>query len=180
MSRQDHRFEAEAFPRLVTARDGAALVLRHVEAADAPHVRAAYDEWTEEEKRNRCLFQLPHLSEAQAAELAAIADPERHFCLVLTPPEEPRRLLAGARLIADRDGRAAEFAVSVRHAMHHRGLGELVLAAALEEGRRRGVREVWGLIGIGNAPMRNVAGRLGFAFSRNEDDVATVVARRVL
>lgn len=56
-----------------------------------------------------------------------------------------------------------EVAVFVHQDARGRGFGKLLLAALIEEARRRGLRKVWGTTELDNVPMLRLARSLGFS-----------------
>lgn len=168
-------------PRLwrATAKDGARYVVRPLVPSDAPAMRRAWRTVSPEDRMMRALRALPELPERLARQLCSV-DPERDVALVFTPEDRADELVGGARLMRDRAGDGAEYAVSVVSDRHGQGLGRMALALALEVGREIGLREAWGMVSRGNAPMRGLARSLGFTEHPDPDDPTIIVTRRAL
>jgi acetyltransferase len=79
------------------------------------------------------------------------------------------RLDAVGRFCRDPDGRGAEFALVVRENRRHLGMGSLLLKKLIEVAAGRGLDRLWGQISADNAAMLDLARRLGFALSEDED-----------
>lgn len=99
-------------------------------------------------------------------------------CLGLPPREDPTPWLdrlapysnflveVNGRLVAHgalcNDAQKGEVAVFVHQDFRNRRFGKLLLAALVEEGRRLGLRRVWGMTDLDNIPMLRLAQSLGF------------------
>ncbi len=165
------------YPKWVTARDGARLRLRHIRPDDAVSLQRGYDMYSDRQKRLRMLDTVPHLTDEMARDFATIARPDCEFCLVLTPEEDDSDVLGGARLMGAPGREDAEFSVSIRADQQGRSLGRISLQAALDEGRARGMRHVWGIISRKNAAMLALAERLGFRIEADPDDFSLMIGR---
>ncbi|GMG82251.1 hypothetical protein LNKW23_14640 [Paralimibaculum aggregatum] len=167
-------------PRIVTARDGTRLRLRPIRPADWQGVRQGFESWSAEQKRQRMLGAIEHLSDTAAQRFATLRDPAHEICLVLAAEDDDSDLLGGARLVGAPGRDDGEFAVSIRGDAQGRGLGRLALEAVLAEGPARGITRAWGLIGRRNEGMLALARRLGFALRAFPDDMALLLAEKDL
>ena len=100
-------------------------------------------------------------------------------CLGLPPRKEPNFWLenlsafpnfvvvAGDRIVAHAalcdDGESGEVAVFVHQDFRGKKLGKRLLNALLEEARRSGLKEIWGMTELDNVPMLRLARSLGFS-----------------
>jgi acetyltransferase len=155
--------------RKLTLWDGREVLLRPIRPEDAKAHQRAFAASAEEDRRMRYFTSLRELSDEAAARSTQI-DYDREMALVAVDPAEPTELLGGARIIADPDNRAAEFAVSVRSSMKGTGLGPLALGMILDYAYDRGIQQVWGTVLRENKAMIAVAERLGFRRERDPDD----------
>ncbi|SET39225.1 GNAT family N-acetyltransferase [Oceanicella actignis] len=160
-------------PQIIVAADGRRFRLRPIRPSDAPALMEGYETLPDRQKWFRMLHAVPHLTPELARRLCTI-DPARDVCLVLEP-EQGGPIVAGARLMGDGAG-AAEFAVSVRGDHQGLGLGRAALRAALEAGRRMGLRRIWGEIAAQNGPMLGLARSLGFSLRPDPDEPGLVLA----
>lgn len=168
-------------PRLWRAegRDGSRYLIRPLVVGDAEALVRAYAEQNPDDRLSRLLAALPRLPLPLARKLCDV-DPERDLALVLTPEDAPETLVAGARLMRDREGDGAEFAVSVASRLQGQGLGRIALETVLDAAPEIGVRRVWGSILRSNAPMRGLARKLGMRERRDPDDRMLVIAEMTL
>ena len=159
--------------QMLTLYDGREVLLRPMRPEDGEGLKDAFAATDEADRRMRLFTSLRELSNEMAARLTQI-DYDREMALVAVDPREPRKLLGGARIIADPDNRTAEYAVSVRSAMKGTGLGPKVLARVLDYAEQRGIQQVWGTVLRENKPMLAVCERLGFRRQRDDDDPEAV------
>jgi acetyltransferase len=106
-------------------------------------------------------------------------DEVRHFAFVaLRGPSGARaaRVAASAMMVADPDGRAAEFAVFVDRRDAGQRLGTHLLHCLIAEARGHGIATLHGLILADNHDMIDLARRLGFALLCELDDPGCVRA----
>ena len=99
-----------------------------------------------------------------AARLTQI-DYDREMAFVLADPK-PAGLAdihGVARMHADPDNVAAEYAVIVASGEKGRGLGYLLMRALIDHAKRRGLKELFGHVMRSNAAMLKLCGELGFA-----------------
>jgi acetyltransferase len=157
----------------LTLYDGREVLLRPMRPEDGEGLKDAFVATDDADRRMRLFTSLRELSDEMAARLTQI-DYDREMALVAVDPAEPGKLLGGARIIADPDNRAAEYAVSVRSSMKGTGLGPKVLARVLDYAEQRGIRQVWGTVLRENKPMLAVCERLGFRRLRDDDDPEAV------
>ncbi len=100
-------------------------------------------------------------------------------CLGLPPRKEPQIwldnlsvfpnfvVLVGDRIAAHAalcdDGDSGEVAVFVHQDFRSRHFGKMLLAALIDEARRKGLKKVWGMTDLDNVPMLRLARSLGFS-----------------
>jgi acetyltransferase len=99
--------------------------------------------------------ELPH---AWAARLSQI-DYDREMALVALAGAS---VLGVARLAADPEGEAAEFALLVRSDHHRRGIGTLLMTDLLAYARSRNLKRMWGDVMWSNTTMIKLMKGLGF------------------
>lgn len=155
----------------LTLRDGRALDLRPVRAADEPLVINLLQRLDPEEVRLRFFMLIRSFTHDMAARMTQV-DYDRELSYVVLPAAAPHRIVAMATLVADPDAAGAEFAVLVHHDWAGLGLGRHLLERLLQLARERGIGEVHGDVLAENAAMLAVCRRLGFAQRRDPDDPA--------
>jgi len=142
--------------------NGRELLLRPIDARDAPALRAGFATLTPEEVRMRFLHPMTELGEELARKLAS-PDPAREFALVAAEPLPPGEALVGAVARASIEGDAAEFAILVARPLARLGLGAWMLRRLVQWARRRKVRRVCGDVLLENDAMLHLAKSLGFS-----------------
>ncbi|MCZ7565801.1 MAG: GNAT family N-acetyltransferase [Burkholderiales bacterium] len=176
-ARPADRFAIRPYPRelerTLTLRDGTAVRMRPIRPEDARAMQRAFLRMTPLDRRMRLFAPMRELRDDLAVRGTAI-DYDRELALVIEDPTQPGELWGGARIVADPDGATAEYAVSTRSDVQRRGIGEVSLRAVLDYARARGIETVHGIVLRENAPMRDLARRLGFRETRTPDDPETV------
>lgn len=162
---RSRRLAAPWSEQLVLA-NGRELVVRPIEPADAPMLRAGFAVLTPEEVRMRFLHPVSELTEDVARRLATI-DREREFALVAAEPLPPGEALVGAVVRASLDEpedgiRNADFALIVARPLAGFGLGNHLLRRLLQWCRRKRVAIVHGDVLAENDAMLKLVERLGF------------------
>jgi acetyltransferase len=79
------------------------------------------------------------------------------------------RMLGVARVIADPDGRRAEFAVLIGDPWQGKGVGARLLEKSLRIAKKRGIETVWGVVLRENRGMLTLARKLGFRVSASPE-----------
>jgi ribosomal protein S18 acetylase RimI-like enzyme len=146
---------------LVT-RDGRTLLLRPIEAADAPALRRAFDRMTPEQIRARFFYRMNELTEELADRLCHV-DPETTTAFVVTDVGDTAagaEIRGEARMHVDPVTETAEFALAVDPAFVAQGIGSTLLRRLLDECRRRGLVELWGDVLVDNHAMLDLARHL--------------------
>ncbi len=164
------RFAIRPYPagleRDIVLDSGERLSMRPIKPHDAPGLTELTASSSAEDVRLRfhgVLRQLPH---ALAARLTQI-DYDREQAFVALDADGA--IVGVARLIADPEGEAAEFAMLVRTDRQQHGLGRALLASLLDYARQRGLRSVWGDVLNDNVAMLTLADALGFRRGAADD-----------
>jgi len=98
-------------------------------------------------------------------------DPKLAYALIVTTEEAGREVAVGAgQFFIVAPGDRAEFALLLADEWQGSGIGTRVLQALVDEARRRGLRELYGEILAGNAPMLALARKLGFSLAPHPGD----------
>jgi acetyltransferase len=111
---------------------------------------------------------LPHVTAARFTQI----DYDREMALVLADEGVPGKadVHGVARLVADPDHRAAEFAIIVEQKLTGIGLGKWLMRRLVDYARSRGMHELFGDVLADNTAMRSLARSLGFVESRAAGD----------
>ena len=146
--------DGEAFRTL----DGQTLWLRPVRPDDIEALQRGFARLTPEQIRLRVFHRMNELS-PEMLHLLANVDPDRGAAFVATDAEGEIR--GEGRLYVDRTLDSAEFALIVDPSLTGKGVGRALLNRLLAESRRRGLRELWGLVLTENSAMLDLAAYLG-------------------
>ncbi len=153
-------------------RDGTLVLLRPIRPEDEPLLRELVKRMNPSDLRMRFFVPVKELDHELAARLSQL-DYDREMALLAMPSDEAGAL-GVARYSADPDGQRAEFAVAVRSDCKRRGLGSLLMARLIEVARRREIGRLVGDVLRENAPMLGLCRSLGFSFSAQTGDPATL------
>jgi acetyltransferase len=148
----------------VALESGLRCFIRPIRPEDEPRLVDMVNRSTEEDKRLRFLGHLRGFPHPMAARLSQI-DYDREMALVALLPNRAAgagEMIGVARLVADPDNDAAEFAVMVRSDMKGRGLGFRLMTELVDHARRRGLRRLFGTVLKENQTMLTMAAELGF------------------
>jgi acetyltransferase len=151
----------------IALRSGATVLIRAIRPDDEPKIVDMVARSTEEDVRLRFLGPLKRLPHQMASRLSQI-DYDREIALVAEAPAGGD-IRGVARLIADPDNEAAEFAVMVRSDMKGKGIGYELMNELLAHARRRGLKTLFGDVLRENTMMLQMAGELGFTRAATDD-----------
>ena len=160
----------------IAGKDGHPHIARLINEADAGRLMRCYDAMTERGRWFRMLHHLPHLSEDMAQDFCK-PDPERDLCIVLEGdgPLEGE-ILGGARITGAKDGRTAEYSVTLRPEAEGLGLAHNALALVFAAAKEMGYSQLWGAIHAENGPMLLLAQSLDLCVRRDPQDAALMVS----
>lgn len=162
-------------PQVVTLRSGDAVLVRQVQADDAPLLARAYENLGEQSRYRRFFTVMPELPEA-TLKAAAEVDHVDHEALVAIP------LLSGeivgeCRFIRRPDDpRAADLGVTVVDAWQGRGLGSALLARLSERALEVGIEYFTAEVLAENRSVLALLPRLGRV---ETESLGPVVAARI-
>lgn len=168
--------KAETAESDIALRDGRVIHLRAVRPEDEAEILQAFSRIDEHSRYMRFMRSVkePNVERLRKA-LASF--PEHGTGLVATVPAADGIDIAGSAVyIIEGDGRC-EFAITVTPAFARTGLGTVLMNALIDSARKRGLREMEGFVLAINAPMLNLAKRLGFSVGRDPDDPSVRLCR---
>ena len=164
--RSDNRLAIRPYPKELEGCHQLAGIgrvqLRPIRPEDASKLAQLIEDLAPEDRRMRFFTPLQTLGTAALVRLTQI-DYDREMAFVAYVEEVPNRLLGVARLAADPDNIAAEFAIVVRSEFHRRGLGKLMLGQLVAYAQARGTSELFGDVLAENHGMLALCAKLGFS-----------------
>lgn len=164
--------------RAVTDAEGKRYLLRPILPEDEPAIVRLIERLDPEHLRLRFFQPIKQVSHDFAARLTQI-DYDREMALVLAEEGAlpgAAEIYGAARLVREREGAAAEYAVTVDSALQGRGLGRLLMQAIIGYARDIGLERVIGMVLAENRAMLALDRKLGFTVARDPDDPAIVRA----
>jgi acetyltransferase len=150
------------------AADGRIFQIRPIQAADEPLLAKFHEELSEDSIYLRYAQVLPlaHRTAHERLHERCTIDYARQFALVAIDTSGEWPSIAGiGRLSQVGESRDVEFAVLVRDADHHHGLGTKLLSDLIVFARETDRARVVGHINALNLPMLTICQRLGFQFA---------------
>jgi GNAT superfamily N-acetyltransferase len=161
--------EVDPAPDVILLRDGARLVVRPIEAADADALVALHARLSADTIYRRYFGVRPHLSPTDVERFTRV-DGRTRFALVALQAAD---LVAVARYEGRPGDRSAELAVVVDDALQHQGVGRLMLERLVDVAREAGIESLVADVLAGNAAMLALLRTLGLP-RRTETDGDTV------
>lgn len=164
---------------MVATHDQRPLRLRSIEPSDVAALQRCFVRLSPEDIRRRFLHAMSELPMPMAQRLSRI-DPALETALVLIDETvSPAEIRGVGRLYVDEVADNAEFSVLVEHKWARTGLGALLLQHLVDDGRRRGIAEIWGCVLQENRPMLELCKELGFTrhLMANEPGTAQLTLR---
>ncbi|HXQ12259.1 MAG TPA: bifunctional acetate--CoA ligase family protein/GNAT family N-acetyltransferase [Caulobacteraceae bacterium] len=159
--------------RTITLESGQTFRLRPVRPDDAPALIELSAHCDPADLRLRFFGAMTELSPRLAARLSQI-DYDREMALLAIPtaPDGISTVAGVVRLSGDPDRIEAEYAISVRSDLKHRGLGRQLMREILAYARSRGYVRVFGQVLAENTTMLDLARQLGATVSLDPADCA--------
>jgi len=154
-------YPAEDETHLVTE-EGCKIFIRPVKPEDAHFFQSFFKILSPSSIYHRFFRYVKELTSEMLARFTQI-DYDREIALVaLEDNPKIERMLGVARIASDPDGKKGEFAVVVGDPWHGQGIGLALLEKCLAIAKKRGFREVRGIVSRGNQSMLALGKKLGF------------------
>jgi GNAT superfamily N-acetyltransferase len=168
--------------RLVRLRDGRAVMLRAIDAADGPEIAQAFERLSSQSRYTRFM---QHKKQLDPAALARGVNPRpgQDFAFVATVPADDGFDIVGAAQyvpLGDADAARCEFAITVAEDWRGSGLAARLMASLIRRARRDGYNRMEGMVNAGNSAMLGLARTLGFTVKAVTDDAAVLRVERIL
>lgn len=158
-----------------TLADGTPVTLRPIRPEDEPLMVKFHHTLSEESVYFRWLHMIKLDQRVAHERLIGICfiDYDREIALVAEhtdPHTGEAKILGVGRLIKDRSGNAAEFAVLITDQYQHKGLGTELLRQLIQVGRDEKLQRITGDILAENLGMQRVCRQLGFHLQYSPED----------
>ena len=156
-------------------RDGRQVVLRPVRPEDEKMEKEAYERLSDESRRLRYFSSSGKATHEMLTRFCNI-DYDREMVIIAEFNENgKRRSVGNAWLFVQADGENAEFVVQVAEDFRGTGLGFKLIDVLIGIGREKALKTIYGIALRDNAPMINLAKRLGFDVRKYEADEVKLV-----
>ncbi len=158
----------------VIVQDGRELRVRSIEANDVAALRRCFTRLSPEAIRRRFQHAMAELPAPMARRLCQIDGKNETALVLLDDSVQPAEIRGVGRIFVDEPTDSAEFSVLVERSWGHLGLGSLLLRRLIEDGRQRGLTELWGYVLVENQPMLELCRELGFERHLMQNEPGTV------
>jgi acetyltransferase len=154
----------------VTTSDGLRILIRPIQPEDAGLFADLFATLSTTSVYYRFFRYMKQLSPEMLAMLTQI-DYDREMALVaMEQSADSGRMLGVARVIADPDGKQAEFSIMIGDPWQGRGVGAQLLLNLLKVAGQRGVERVWGTVLQENIHMQRLGRKVGFEVQFNSEE----------
>ena len=159
----------------ITLRDGRTVVLRPIDASDAPRLVDLHEHLSTESQYLRFFGPKPRLTPAEAEYLANV-DHHKRFAIVGEIDEDGEKRIVGVGRFDVNEPGVAEAAVVVRDDYQHVGLGTAILERMREIGRGAGLSAFRAEVLAENTRMLEILEQQGLDVSPAQGGVVLVSA----
>lgn len=154
------------FEEHVRTGTGVDIFIRFIRPEDAPLLIELFESLSQRSIYMRFFMPLKEFPRSIYARFTQI-DYDREIALVaLTEPPQKEMMLGVARVITERDLKAAEFSVVVGDPWQGKGIGAELLKRCLEIARKRKIEKVHGVVLSENTQMIALGRKMGFEIKR--------------
>jgi len=144
------------------------VLIRPIRPEDAPLLTDLFNLLSKQSVYNRFFSPLKRLPHDMLARFTQI-DYDREIALVAIQGEAGNeRMLGVARILKERGGEKAEFAVLGGDPWQGRGIGSRLLSRCLALAKTHKIQEVWGIVLAENNQMLTLGYKLGFKIKREQ------------
>jgi acetyltransferase len=160
-----------------TLRDGRGVRVRATSGDDDAEILQAFDHLSADARYMR-FMRVVHEVDRDRLRKTLASFPERGFGIVATvPAADGFDIVGSAIFVIDKNPSVCEFAITILPEYGGAGLGRTLLSTLIATAKRRGLKEMEGLVLTVNRPMLKLASRLGFSIARDPDDVSVCNCR---
>ncbi len=154
-----------------TLRDGRAVHVRAIRAADEEEILQAFDRMSADARYMRFMRSVREPDVGRLRQALAMF-PEEGIGIVATVPAADGIDIVGSAIcvISRGDPATCEFAISVADEFGGAGLASTLMRALIDAAGRRGLKQMEGFVLAANRPMLRLARRLGFSVAPDPED----------
>jgi len=164
----------------LTLRDGRSVHVRAMRSADEAEVLQAFQRLSDAARYMRFMRVVREPDPKRLREVLA-SFPEAGIGLVATVPAADGIDIVGSAIaVFTADRTSCEFAITVASEFGGTGLATRLMATLIEEAKRRGLKQMEGLVLTQNQAMLRLARRLGFRIESEPGDPTVRVCRMTL
>jgi acetyltransferase len=164
----------------LTLRDGRSVHVRAMRSADEAEVLQAFQRLSDAARYMRFMRVVREPDPKRLREVLA-SFPEAGIGLVATVPAADGIDIVGSAIaVFAADRTSCEFAITVASEFGGTGLATRLMATLIEEAKRRGLKQMEGLVLTQNQAMLRLARRLGFRIESEPGDPTVRVCRMTL
>ncbi|MGD8840688.1 MAG: bifunctional acetate--CoA ligase family protein/GNAT family N-acetyltransferase, partial [Gammaproteobacteria bacterium] len=161
-------------------KDDTRITIRPIRPEDATIEQSFVRSLSPQSKRFRFMESLNELTQQMLIRFTQL-DYNRELALIAVLEQDEGEVELGvARYVTNIDGDSCEFALVVTDQWHNRGIGTQLMTALIDAARAKGLKVMNGEILVDNHNMRRLVEKLGFAVSRNPEDLGVLLARKEL
>ena len=166
--------------RDIALRDGRTVHLRAVSPADEAEVLQTFERMSDEARYMR-FMRVVRTPDLQRLREALASFPEAGIGIVATVPAADGIDIVGSAIAVFTPDRAScEFAITVASEFGGAGLATRLMTTLIDEAKRRGQKEMEGIVLTQNQSMLRLARRLGFRIESEPGDPTVRVCRMAL
>jgi acetyltransferase len=148
---------------------GHKLFIRPVKPEDAPMMLELFETMSQKSIYNRFLRKVTVLDRDTLVRFTQV-DYDRDLALVALDLSGHKPTMVGlTRLSGDPDGVSAEWAIVVGDPWQGQGIGAMLMNVAIETGKRRGLKRLWGYLLADNTGMVALHRRFGSKLTKTKD-----------
>jgi acetyltransferase len=154
----------------VTLRDGRSVHVRALRATDEAELLQTFERLSDAARYMR-FMRVVRTPDRERLRAVLASFPEAGIGIVATVPAADGIDIVGSAIAVFTDDRAScEFAITVVSEFGGTGLGTLLMTTLIDEAKRRGRKEMEGVVLKQNHSMLRLARRLGFRVESEPDD----------
>jgi len=164
----------------VTLRDGRSVRLRSLRAADEAELLQTFERLSDAARYMR-FMRVVREPDPERLRAVLASFPAAGIGIVATVPAADGIDIVGSAIaVFTADRTSCEFAITVAAEFGGAGLATRLMTTLIDEARRRGLKQMEGLVLSQNQPMLRLARRLGFRIESEPGDPTVRVCRMTL